>query len=145
MTPPDPTPRVLHVEDDDNDADLVTLALDRASPKWRSRVDYTRVRDFAEGIGALANERPHLILLDINLPGRSGHELLIQIKSRAATKHIPVVILSNSADRSEIVDCYRDQASAYLTKPSSFSELVEMMGLLDDFWLRITRLPRCGR
>lgn len=137
--------RVLHVEDDDNDADLVLLALDRASSDWRERARYVRARDFAQGIGAVKSERPHVIVLDINLPGRSGHDLLAKLKSHRATRHIPVVVLSNSAEPGEILACYGSHASAYLTKPRTFAALVEMMSALEHFWLRQAQLPQDRR
>jgi CheY-like chemotaxis protein len=133
--------RVLHIEDNDGDADLVMLALDRASDDWRTRSKIIRARDFAEGITAVMDERPHVLLLDINLPGRSGHDLLAKVKSHRATRHIPVIILSTSADKREIAMCYRQHASAYLTKPTTFKGLVDMMLAVEQFWLRIAQLP----
>lgn len=133
---------VLHVEDDDDDADLVSLALERVAADWSERVTYVRSRTFAQSMNVLRHNDASLVILDLNLPGRNGHELLRAMKAETDLKSIPVVILSNSGDDDEIRACYASQAAAYLTKPATFAELVDMMTALEHFWLRIAKLPR---
>ena len=133
--------KILHVEDSDDDADLLTLALDAASPGWKSRASISRARDFHEGLRMVQADRPHLIVLDLNLPGRTGTDLLKQLKSHAGTKEIPVVVLSTSGATADIVTSYQNCAAAYLVKPSTFAGLVDIMSAVEKFWIGAASLP----
>ncbi len=69
--------------------------------------------------------RPDLILLDLNLPGLSGHEVLAEIKQDPSLRQIPVVILSSSGAEDDIRRCYDAQANGYILKPQGFDRFVE--------------------
>jgi CheY-like chemotaxis protein len=77
--------------------------------------------------------RPDLILLDLNLPGLDGHEVLGQIKSDSTLQLIPVVVLTTSQDRQDVVRSYSAGASSYITKPQDFHDLVNIIGLLEKY------------
>lgn len=132
---------LLHVEDSDNDHDLVRYALDKALPNWSTSVELRRARTFAEGVAQVHEQHPHLIVLDLNLPGRTGHQLLRQLKEHETTRRIPVVVLTNSEDHRDIVMSYDNHAAAYLTKPRTFAALVDMLSAIDAFWFRQAALP----
>ena len=133
--------KILHVEDSDDDADLLTLALDHASPGWDKRVQLSRARNFNEGISMVQNDPPDLIVLDLNLPGRTGTDLLKELKSVLGTKKIPIIILSTSEATEDIVTSYQNCASAYLVKPPTFAGLVNIMSAMEKFWLGVAKLP----
>lgn len=84
---------------------------------------------------------PDLILLDLNLPSTHGTELLERIRDAPELRHLPVVILTSSADRDDIRDCYRNNANAYLTKPTGHDEIISLVESLEDFWFERVQLP----
>ena len=85
---------------------------------------------------------PHLVLLDLNLPGRNGKEVLREIKSDAELLVIPVIVVSNSQAREDVDAVYRLHGNGYLTKPENFDDFIQMIRSLSDFWLRQVSLPR---
>jgi chemotaxis family two-component system response regulator Rcp1 len=132
---------VLHVEDSANDALQVQMALETADPQWRCAIDLRHVLNVEQARPVLRDRRPHLVVLDLNLPGLSGHDLLAEMKGAPATRHIPVVVLSTSANAGDVDRAYRGGAACYLVKPESFVELVTLMGEVRSFWLRRVALP----
>ncbi len=84
---------------------------------------------------------PHLVLLDLNLPKIDGHDVLAEMKSDPALKRIPVVILTVSEDKADIRESYDLQASAYLTKPVSPEDFMELVQTFEEFWFTLVRLP----
>ena len=86
---------------------------------------------------------PALILLDLSLPGASGLEVLEGIKAEDGLKQIPVIVVTMTADKKTIEDCYRAGAISYWHKPASQEELVEAVTRLKG-WLEITRLGQAG-
>ena len=84
---------------------------------------------------------PHLILLDLNLPGRDGRELLAEIKSDDDLRQIPVVVLTTSIMPEDITEAYNLHANCCLIKPIDYNELIEMLTALEYFWFAIATLP----
>lgn len=78
---------------------------------------------------------PAIIVLDLNLPGLSGHELLRAIRSHAKTQLTPVVVLSGSESPADIARSYEARANAYVTKPETYRDMVELVRAIDRFWL----------
>jgi CheY-like chemotaxis protein len=93
-----------------------------------------------EGIYA-ANPRPDLILLDLNLPKKSGREVLEEIKMSSELKSIPVVILTASAAEEDVLRSYQLLANCYITKPVSIEGFLKVVRSIDNFWLSIVQLP----
>lgn len=83
--------------------------------------------------------RPQLIILDLNLPRKNGREVLVEIKNNPQWSHIPILIFSNSESPRDIQECYSRHASAYLNKPSSFQEFVELACVINVFWVKVVR------
>ncbi len=84
---------------------------------------------------------PHLVLLDLNLPKIDGHEVLEEMKSDPALRRIPVVILTVSEDKEDIRQSYDLQANAYLTKPVSPEDFMDLVQTFEEFWFTLVRLP----
>ena len=85
--------------------------------------------------------RPDLILLDINLPKVSGHEVLRRIKGDPELQPIPIVMLTTSGRDDEVRGTYRAGANSFVTKPVKFAELMETMRALKLYWLTTCVLP----
>lgn len=85
--------------------------------------------------------RPDLIFMDLNMPGVSGLELLQTLKQDSIFQHIPVIILTTSADDNDISKCYRALANCYVVKPINFDRFKKIIAVISDFWLGIAKLP----
>ena len=85
---------------------------------------------------------PSIILLDLNLPGTDGHQVLSEIKNNDELKKIPVVVLTTSSDERDIEQCYENGASSYIIKPVSFSGFMDAIRRLRDYWFEIVVLPK---
>src|SRR5690606_14395544 len=106
-------------------------------------------RDGEEALAFLRREgehadapRPDLILLDLNLPRKSGQEVLTEIKSDDALKRIPVVILSTSSNEDDVLSAYDLNANCYVTKPVDLGQFLNVVRAIDEFWLTLVRLPQ---
>jgi two-component system response regulator len=137
------TLRILLVEDDAAHAELTSAALDQA-PEATS---VTVVGDGDEALGFLRDGLASpggpvdLILLDLRLPRRSGHDLLAELKGDDAFRRIPVVILSSSGQQDDVVRAYEAGANAYVRKPDTFADLVRVGQALCGFWAGAATLP----
>ena len=89
--------------------------------------------------------RPSLILLDINLPRRSGLEVLAEVKASTLLLTIPVVMLSTSQDEADILRSYQLHANAYIAKPASFDLFAEAIKQVTSLFLSVARLPAAPR
>jgi two-component system, chemotaxis family, response regulator Rcp1 len=85
---------------------------------------------------------PDIILLDLNLPGLSGREVLEIIKQDDKFKHIPVIVLTTSDAEEDIIQSYRHHANCYITKPVDFERFAVIISKLEDFWFSIATIPR---
>ena len=94
-----------------------------------------------EGVHASA-PRPDLILLDLNLPKKDGREVLKEIKESAQLGSIPVVVLTTSTAREDVMSSYRLHANCYITKPVSLEDFLKVVQSIDNFWLSVVKLPK---
>jgi two-component system, chemotaxis family, response regulator Rcp1 len=142
------TPRgplaVLLVEDDPGDVMIAQEAL-KAS-ELTSKL--TVVPDGVEAIKYLRREngyegapRPDLILLDLNLPRKSGHEVLAEVKADPALRKIPVVVLTTSGAAEDVLRSYDLHANVFVTKPVDFDHFTSVIKQIDDFFLTVAQLP----
>jgi CheY-like chemotaxis protein len=81
------------------------------------------------------------VLLDLNLPNVTGREVLERIRSSAALRHLPVLILTTTQAPREVLECYRLGANCFITKPSAFQDFVNLIRSTCGFWFTIARLP----
>ena len=89
-----------------------------------------------------SSPRPTVILLDLNLPGTDGREVLQDIKADEELRSIPVVVLTTSSDKRDIEACYLAGANSYVQKPVNLDGFLEAIQRLKDYWLEISILPR---
>jgi len=92
------------------------------------------------GETATEEERPDLVLLDLNLPGKSGHQLLEELKAHPDLRRIPVVILTSSEAEEDIQKSYDRYANAYVTKPVDLEGISRVVRAIDEFWFEVVRL-----
>ena len=85
--------------------------------------------------------RPHLIVLDLGLPGRTGLDVLREIKLHPDYCAIPVVVFTTSAAPSEIAEVYGHHANAYIVKPIGLDAFTEVLQEIKRFWLELAQLP----
>lgn len=135
---------ILLVEDNPGDVRLAQEALKES--KVRNKLFI--VEDGVEAMMFLRQQgkykdapRPDLILLDLNLPRKSGREVLTEVKTDENLKRIPVVVLTVSKAEEDIIKCYDHHANCYITKPLDFNQFIEVTKSIEDFWLNIVRLP----
>ncbi|PTB18937.1 response regulator [Trinickia symbiotica] len=86
--------------------------------------------------------RPGLVMLDLNLPRKSGREVLEELKEDPELRSIPVVVLSTSKSEEDVAKSYVLHANCYITKPVDFSSFVEVVRSINDFWFGVVTLPR---
>jgi two-component system, chemotaxis family, response regulator Rcp1 len=129
---------ILVVENNDGDIRLLQEAFREAG--CSVRVNFARngqqALAFLRREGPFeASPRPAFILLDLNLPGASGSELLAEIKSQRALRQIPVIVLSTSTRAEDIAKAYTLGANCYISKPADLESLVEVARRIEAFWL----------
>jgi two-component system response regulator len=137
---------VLLVEDDPGDVLLIREAF--AEQKVGNALsvvsDGVQAMEYVRGEGEFAGrERPNLVLLDLNLPRKSGAEVLDEIKSDPGLAPIPVIVLTTSEAEEDVLRSYRLHANAYITKPVDFERFRQIVHKIDDFFVGIVRLPPC--
>ena len=135
---------ILLVEDNPGDVRLTIEALKEA----KVINHLTVVKDGVEALAFLRRQgsyttapRPHLILLDLNLPRKDGREVLADIKTDDNLKRIPVVVLTTSQDEQDVLKSYNLHANCYITKPVGLDQFVRVVRSIEDFWLGIVVLP----
>lgn len=135
---------ILLIEDSPSDADLAREALGQGKilNNLHFVEDGVEAIDFLRRRGLYATApRPDLILLDLNLPKKSGVEVLEEIKTDTDLKLIPVVILTTSAAQEDILKSYSLHANCYITKPVDFVQFTRVVKLIEEFWLAVVQLP----
>ena len=135
---------ILLVEDEPGDVRLTVEAL-------RSARVHNRIHTVEDGVEALDflhrrppyadAPRPDLILLDLNLPRKDGREVLAEIKADPALRTIPVVVLTTSRARDDVLRSYDLHANCFISKPMDFNEFSAVVKSIEDFWLTVARLP----
>ncbi len=137
--------QILLIEDNPGDVRLLEEVFSELCPNVTMRV----AKDGAEGLEMLAVDdaaskpgwRPDLVLLDLNLPKVSGHEVLEKVKNDHRTSHIPIIVLTSSRAESDVRRAYDGHANAYLRKPSTLDGLFAAASHIKGFWLDAATLP----
>lgn len=135
---------ILLVEDNSGDVELTCEAFQEAKT-----VNIIHVaRDGEEALDYLFKRgkyteatRPDLVLLDLNMPRKSGQEVLAVIKNDTDLQTIPVIVLTSSKARKDVAESYNLRANAYLAKPSDLQQFQETIEAIDSFWLSNAILP----
>ncbi|MGX7827138.1 response regulator [Actinokineospora sp. 24-640] len=131
---------VLLVEDDPGDALLVAEALAGRPVRLHTVANGDEALAFLRRAGEVP--RPGLILLDLNLPGLDGREVLSRIKNDESLRAIPVVVLTSSAAQTDVLDSYACHANAYITKPLDAAAFATALHQVEAFFTTVVRLPR---
>lgn len=135
---------VLLVEDDPGDVLMTREAFEQHRIRNRLHVvsDGEQAIEFLSRAGDFAPaRRAGLILLDLNLPRRSGLEVLAEVKSDSELMRIPVVVLTTSEAQEDILRSYSLHANAYITKPIAFERFMNAIRQIDEFYLTLVELP----
>ena len=135
---------ILLVEDNPGDVRLSQEAWKESRIRNRLHVaeDGVEAMAFLRREGRYAGAvRPHLILLDLNLPRKDGREVLADIKKDPKLKHIPVVILSTSKAEQDVLSTYELHANCYISKPLDMDQFVRVVRAIEEFWLATVTLP----
>lgn len=135
---------ILLVEDNNEDAFLIREALE----EQQFLNEFYHVVNGLEAIKFLKKETPYekvkgpdLILMDINMPLMDGHEALQRIKSMEAFKQIPILMLTTSSRKQDILKAYKEQSSSYIVKPEDIYGLDNLAEVIKSYWSKIVKLP----
>jgi CheY-like chemotaxis protein len=135
---------ILLVEDNPGDVLLAQVAFGKSKFAVNMQVvtDGEEALDFLYKKGRFAESgTPDLILLDLNLPAKSGSEVLADLKNDEDLKVIPVIILTTSQAEWDIKQCYQLHANCFVNKPFGFEAFDKVVASIEDFWFKIVRLP----
>ncbi|HEY0978809.1 MAG TPA: response regulator [Flavobacteriales bacterium] len=135
---------ILLVEDNPGDVRLTREALieSRIENNLSVVTDGAAAIDFLEQRGEYVGVAlPDLVLLDLNLPKISGHDVLRRIKNSDLLKRIPVVALTTSYAQADIDACYDEHVNCYIAKPMSYGPFMDVMRSVEEFWLNCVQLP----
>ncbi len=138
---------LVMVDDDEDDCYLVEAALKDASFNciFRCIQDGREMMDYLQHGGKYRDPKsapyPDLILLDLNMPGINGRDLLARLKTDSRFRSIPVIILATSSDPENIRACYDLGANSYVVKQLHFDGLLPAIRTLKDYWLELATLP----
>lgn len=135
---------ILLIEDNPGDIRLTREALKDS----KLRIKLNVVGDGEDAMRFLRHEGPYedaphpdIILLDLNLPLKDGHEVLAEIKSDESLRRIPVVVLTTSDNERDILESYNLYANCYITKPVDFERFISIVQTIENFWFTIVKLP----
>ncbi|WP_462325224.1 response regulator [Desulfoplanes sp.] len=138
---------ILVVEDNPEDFEATQRAFRKA--KLANPIDHCEDGDEAltylfgrmDDTGSWSEKLPGLILLDLNLPGTDGREVLERIKAHDKLKKIPVIVLTTSDDEQDIDNCYEWGANSYVHKPVDINGFMTAIQRIKDYWFEIVLLP----
>src|SRR5262249_33955214 len=137
---------ILLVEDNPADVKITQRALRESAVP----VELIVVRDGQEAVDYLLRQPPHdsgnwrspdLILLDLNLPGMNGREVLERVRATPALRQVPVVVLTTSRRQEDVQQMYAAGANTYIEKPQDFTRFVQVLQTIQRYWLDTALLP----
>jgi len=138
---------LMLVEDDEAHAELTVYALEETGntiivmKDGREAVNYLMNQE--EWSGNLNRPIPNLILLDLKMPNMNGKQVLKEVKGDDRFKSIPVVMLTSSGLESDMKECYELGADSYIVKPVTYSDFIETVKSIPEYWLKTNRLLEC--
>jgi CheY-like chemotaxis protein len=140
------TGAIIYVEDEPDDAFFMQRAFRQYAPEIELKIltnGQEAIQYFADNAERHQDEelKPGLVLLDLNLPGRSGLEVLREIRAMPQIRLLPVIMYTSSNQTVDIVEAYQRGCSAYLVKPRSPDQLREVVSALTEFWIKKNQYP----
>jgi CheY-like chemotaxis protein len=142
---------ILLVEDNESDATLVCRALGKGNVVHPVQVVRSgeEAVEYLEGADRYANRDeypvPELVLLDLNLPGMNGFQVLEWIRDRPEFQPLRVVVLTSCEDQGEATHAYQSGANSFLVKPANFDEFVHVTDAIQGYWFWTSKTPQVGR
>ena len=137
--------KILLVEDSIEDIDLILTAFEENSclkPQIAVATDGQQALDYINKENEHKNApTPELIILDLNMPKKNGHEVLSYIKTHPDFKTIPIIIFSTSRSAADIKRCYENHTNCYICKPMEFTKFVDVIKEIENFWFSVAQLP----
>jgi len=138
---------ILLVEDNPADQELTVRALKKGTLNTDLQIveDGQEALDYLRKSGPFANKDcpfPDLILMDINMPRMDGKQALKEIRNDPDLKSIPIVMLTTSSADRDVFESYKLGVNAYINKPVEISDFINVISRLEDFWFRLTLLPK---
>ncbi|MDT3401648.1 response regulator [Mucilaginibacter terrae] len=132
-------PDIIYIEDNIDYIDVVERALSQIDSKTILRVFENGTLALTE-LGTLVENKvkPRLILIDLNLPGLSGLDLLRKIKETPVLRYVPTVIFSTSDNPKDVRISLASGANAYVAKPLGYNDLIKCLNSMHEFWLKTT-------
>ncbi|MDP2041599.1 MAG: response regulator [Algoriphagus sp.] len=135
---------ILLVEDNEGDILLMNEALHKRptvkkvsiAKNGQDAIDFVNKKKSFQ-----TAETPDLIILDINIPLKNGHEVLKALKGREDTKMIPIIILTTSSSPDDVNKCYAEFANLFISKPENIMDLELAIDSLENFWTGLIKLP----
>ncbi len=136
---------ILLAEDSEDEIILIEEAIKDSNIEG-VKLNYVKngveVMNYLRNIGRYAScPFPDLLLLDLNMPKKNGHEVLEEIKKDDKLKLLPVIVLSTSQSEGDIGRSYANHANSYISKPSDYNEFKVVIRSIEDYWLRNVILP----
>jgi CheY-like chemotaxis protein len=137
---------IIYVEDEPDDAYFMQRAFQQCAPHIELKIltdGQAAIRFFTEDFTRELREdfKPALVLLDVNLPGSSGLDVLREIRSKPLLRLLPVIMYTSSNQAVDIVEAYKRGCSAYLVKPRSPDKLKEVVSAVTEFWIKENQYP----
>jgi two-component system, chemotaxis family, response regulator Rcp1 len=137
-------PEILLVEDNDDDVELTRqgFKLAKLAANLHHAPDGEECLAFLRKQGVYAHApTPDLILLDLNMPRMDGRTVLAELVADETLRHLPVVILTTSAEEREVLRMYQLRCSSYIVKPVDFDEFLRVIRLIGEYWFTVATLP----
>jgi CheY-like chemotaxis protein len=137
---------ILYAEDEENDVFFLKRAFRQAQIEHPifAVSDGQKAMDYCSGVGEFADRTKHplprLLLLDLNMPRKSGFEVLKWIRSDSQISNLPVIVLTSSLQEADIDRAYTNGANAYVVKPTSTDDMVAMASGINEFWFKLSRI-----
>jgi len=130
------------VEDNEGDILLTTEALSdfKIINEIIIKRDGSEAIDFFEGVNS-KESLPDIVLLDINLPKMSGHEVLMYLKDSEKYRHLPVIMLTTSSSENDLLKSYKNHVNCYIVKPIDANDFINAVNKIEDFWINIVSIP----
>jgi CheY-like chemotaxis protein len=137
---------VIYVEDEPDDAFFMERAFRQCAPHIELKIltnGQEAIRFFTEEFDGPQRQelKPGLVLLDLNLPGSSGLDVLSEIRARPLLRLLPVIMYTSSNQQIDIVEAYKRGCSAYLVKPRSPEKLRDVINAVAEFWIKENQYP----
>ncbi|MDH5716261.1 MAG: response regulator [Spirochaetia bacterium] len=138
---------IMLIEDNPGDITLIQDLLEEKQANFRLTIaeDGAKAMKYFEKARLdVKHDLPDLIILDLNLPHKNGIEILESIKKDSILKRIPVIVLTSSQDKRDIIATYHLHANCYLKKPTNIEDFHRLITLINDFWLGEVVYPTHG-